>query len=124
MWVKFYRQQQFFPILSKKHHRNIGCPDGSNPATFCQEQKISFLSTDTECHCARLLVWYLSFLYLPTGLCSPWHGNLGQHHRDCASFHRNILCNHTSLLSFCMSNGNFDKVLTNFYRKMKSPGMR
>lgn len=39
-------------------------------------------------------------------------------------FFDNILYNHTSLLSFCMSNGNFAKVRSNFYRKMKNPGMR
>lgn len=49
---------------------------------FCQEQKVSFLSTDTECHCAGILVRNLPFLFFPTGFRSPWHGDIGQHHCD------------------------------------------
>lgn len=49
---------------------------------FCQEQKVSFLSTDTECHCAWILVRNLPFLFFPAGFRSPWHGDIGQHHCD------------------------------------------
>lgn len=58
------------------------CADGSHPTAFCQEQKVSFLSTDTECHCAWILVRNLPFLFFPAGFRSPWHGDIGQHHCD------------------------------------------
>lgn len=56
------------------------CADGSHSTAFCQEQKVSFLSTDTECHCAWILVRNLPFLFFPAGFRSPWHGDIGQHH--------------------------------------------
>lgn len=93
-------------LFSQKHHRDSCCPDGSHSAIVYQEQKIPFLSTDTECHCARLLVWYLPFLYLPAGLCSPWHGNIGQHHSDSHagnSLYLSAFWKEVALLYPCMS---------------------
>lgn len=52
------------------------------------------------------LVWYLPFLYLPAGLCSPWHGNFGQHHSDSHagnSLYLSAFWKEVALLYPCMS---------------------
>ena len=48
----------------------------------------------------------LPFLYLPAGLCSPWHGNIGQHHSDSHagnSLYLSAFWKEVALLYPCMS---------------------